>query len=91
MIAYRLGWKPSLSFLQYGKQFNIQRQMHQTYLSRHKVEDFKAMQTQEARTLVRNLLKSTPESYEKFVSRYVIRTRTNSKPLNVTYYFSAQL
>ncbi|KAF7352071.1 Cytochrome P450 [Mycena venus] len=46
-----LGWKHSLSFLQYGKEFNIQRQMHQTYLSRHKVEDFKPMQIQEARTL----------------------------------------
>ncbi|KAJ6528847.1 cytochrome P450 [Mycena capillaripes] len=65
-----LGWKPSLSFLQYGKQFNIQRQMHQTYLSRHKVEDFKAMQTQEARTLVQILLESTPESYEKFLGRF---------------------
>ncbi|KAF7348850.1 Cytochrome P450 [Mycena venus] len=65
-----LGWKPSLTFLQYGKQFNIQRQMHQTYLSRHKAEDFKAMQTQEARTLVRNLLESTPERYEKVLSRF---------------------
>ncbi|KAF7352076.1 Cytochrome P450 [Mycena venus] len=65
-----LGWQPSLTFLQYGKQFNIQRQMHQTYLSHHKVEDFKAMQTQEARTLVRNLLESTPERYEKFLSRF---------------------
>ncbi|KAF7352084.1 Cytochrome P450 [Mycena venus] len=65
-----LGWQPSLTFLQYGKQFNTQRQMHQTYLSRHKVEDFKPMQTQEARTLVRNLLESTPERYEKFLSRF---------------------
>ena len=74
-IAYRLGWKPSLTFLQYGKQFNIQRQMHQTYLGRHKVERFKEMQIQEARTLVRNLLKSTPEKYETLLSRYVIRIR----------------
>ncbi|KAF7352074.1 O-methylsterigmatocystin oxidoreductase [Mycena venus] len=65
-----VGWKPSISFLQYGKQFHTQRQMHQTYLSRHKVEDFKPMQIQEARTLVRNLLESTPERYEKFLSRF---------------------
>ncbi|KAF7344707.1 Cytochrome P450 [Mycena venus] len=65
-----LGWNPSLVFLQYGKQFNIHRQMHQSYLSRRKAEDFKPMQTQEARTLVQNLLDSTPDKYEKFVSRY---------------------
>ncbi|KAJ7340715.1 cytochrome P450 [Mycena albidolilacea] len=65
-----LGWNPSLVFLQYGKQFNIHRQMHQSYLSRHKAEDFKPMQTQEARTLVQNLLDSTPDKYEKSISRF---------------------
>ncbi|KAF7352075.1 O-methylsterigmatocystin oxidoreductase [Mycena venus] len=65
-----LGWKPSLPFLQYGKQFNTQRQMHQTYLSRHKVENYKPMQTQEARMLVRNLLESAPERHEEFLSRF---------------------
>jgi hypothetical protein len=43
--------------------------MHQSYLSRHKAEDFKSMQTQEARTLVRNLIESTPDKYEKFLGR----------------------
>lgn len=70
--VYRLGWSPSLVLLQYGKQFNIHRQMHQSYLSRHKAEDFKPMQTQEARTLVQNLLDSTPDKYDKSVSRYVL-------------------
>ncbi|KAF8175026.1 cytochrome P450 [Mycena galopus ATCC 62051] len=65
-----LGWHPTLTFLQYGKKFNIHRQMHQSYLSRHKIEGFKLMQTQEARTLVKNLFESTPDEYEKFVSRF---------------------
>ncbi|KAJ7782203.1 cytochrome P450 [Mycena olivaceomarginata] len=70
-IVYELvGWKPALAFLQYGKQYNKHRQMHQSYLSRHKAEDFKSMQTQEARTLVRNLIESTPDKYEKFLSRF---------------------
>ncbi|KAJ7813324.1 cytochrome P450 [Mycena leptocephala] len=70
-IVYELvGWKPALAFLQYGKQYTKHRQMHQSYLSRHKAEDFKSMQTQEARTLVRNLIESTPDKYEKFLSRF---------------------
>ncbi|KAJ7858310.1 cytochrome P450 [Mycena leptocephala] len=65
-----LGWNPSLTFLQYGKQFNKQRQMHQSYLNRHKAEDFKPMQTKEARTLVRNLIESKTDIYEPFFSRF---------------------
>ncbi|KAJ7206760.1 cytochrome P450 [Mycena pura] len=65
-----LGWHPTLTFLRYGKKFNIHRQMHQSFLSRHKIEGFKPMQTQEARTLVKNLLESTPERYEKSISRF---------------------
>ncbi|KAF7326503.1 O-methylsterigmatocystin oxidoreductase [Mycena venus] len=33
-------------------------------------EDFKPMQTQEARTLVRNLVESTPDKYDKSISRF---------------------
>ncbi|KAJ7926720.1 cytochrome P450 [Mycena leptocephala] len=65
-----LGWSPSLTFLQYGKQYNKHRQLHQSYLSRHKAEDFKPMQTQEARTLVRNLIESMPDKYETYLSRF---------------------
>ncbi|KAJ7855546.1 cytochrome P450 [Mycena leptocephala] len=65
-----LGWNPGLTFLQYGKQFNKQRQMHQSYLTRHKAEDFKPMQTQEARMLVRNLIESTTDKYDPFLSRF---------------------
>ncbi|KAF7336353.1 O-methylsterigmatocystin oxidoreductase [Mycena venus] len=66
-----LGWTPCLTFLKYGtKQFNKHRQMHQSYLNRTKAEEFKPIQTQEARTLVENLITSSPESYEKFLSRF---------------------
>ncbi|KAJ6472466.1 cytochrome P450 [Mycena sanguinolenta] len=66
-----LGWTPTLGLLSHGtKAHSIQRQMHQSYLSRHKITDFKPMQTQEARTLVQNLFGSSPDQYEKFMSRF---------------------
>ncbi|KAJ7761244.1 cytochrome P450 [Mycena maculata] len=65
-----LGWKPALTFLQYGKQFAKHRQIHQSYLGRHKVDDFKPMQALEARTLARNFIESAPENYEKLMSRF---------------------
>ncbi|KAJ6472463.1 cytochrome P450 [Mycena sanguinolenta] len=66
-----LGWTPDLVLLPYGTRAqSIQRQMHQSYLSRHKITDFKPMQTQEARTLVQNLFESSPDQYEKFMSRF---------------------
>ncbi|KAJ6559780.1 cytochrome P450 [Mycena capillaripes] len=66
-----LGWNPALTFLRYGKQFNKHRTMHQSYLNRHKAEEFKPIQTQEGRTLVQNLFESTPDKYEKCVGRQV--------------------
>ncbi|KAF7342918.1 Cytochrome P450 [Mycena sanguinolenta] len=49
----------------------MQRQMHQSYLSRNKVGDFKLMQTEEARRLVQQLIESPPEQYAKLMSRFV--------------------
>ncbi|KAF7342915.1 Cytochrome P450 [Mycena sanguinolenta] len=67
-----LGWDPSLVFASYGsKSQSIQRQMHQSYLGRQQVEDFKLMQTEEARRLVQNLMESPPEQYAKLMSRFV--------------------
>jgi hypothetical protein len=40
-------------------------------LSRSKTEDFKPIQTQEARTLVQHLIESPREKYEKLMSRCV--------------------
>ncbi|KAJ7488871.1 cytochrome P450 [Mycena latifolia] len=65
-----LGWVPSIGFLPYGKQWAKHRQMHQLYLNQHKADDFKPMQTQEARTLARNLVESTADNYEHYLSRF---------------------
>ncbi|KAJ7897544.1 cytochrome P450 [Mycena olivaceomarginata] len=71
-----LGWDPTLTFLQYGERFNKHRQMHQSYLSRSRLEDFKSIQTQEARTLLRHLIQCPPDKYETFVSRFATGTIT---------------
>ncbi|KAJ6472477.1 cytochrome P450 [Mycena sanguinolenta] len=65
------GWIPALTFSQYRtKTHTIQRQMHQSYLSRHKIADFKPMQAQAARSLVQNLFDSSSAHYEKFMDRF---------------------
>ncbi|KAJ7612732.1 cytochrome P450 [Roridomyces roridus] len=63
-----LGWNPSLTFLPYS-QFGKQRQMHQSYLGRQRVEEIKTVQTQEARILLRNLFDCKPDQYENYISR----------------------
>ncbi|KAF7342873.1 O-methylsterigmatocystin oxidoreductase [Mycena sanguinolenta] len=74
LTLYKLfGWDPSLLLASYGsKSQSIQRQMHQSYLSRQHVGDFKLMQTEEARRLVQSLMDSPPEQYEKLMRRFVI-------------------
>ncbi|KAJ7447848.1 cytochrome P450 [Mycena latifolia] len=65
-----LGWTPSLTFLQYGKQWAKHRQMHHSYLNRHNAENFKPLQILEARTLMRNLVQCAPDKYESYLSRF---------------------
>ncbi|KAJ7146600.1 cytochrome P450 CYP621A2 [Mycena epipterygia] len=65
-----LGWNPTTTFLRYGKQWAKHRQMHHSYLNHQKADDFKPMQIQEARTLVLNLMESSPDRYESFLSRF---------------------
>ncbi|KAJ6463126.1 cytochrome P450 [Mycena vitilis] len=66
------GWNTTLAFLPCGKQFNKHRAMHQAYLGRHKAEDFKPLQTQEARSFVQNAFKSSPDKYEACMSRFAV-------------------
>ncbi|KAJ7670072.1 cytochrome P450 [Mycena polygramma] len=66
------GWEAALAFLPYGKQFTRHRAMHQAYLGRHKAEDFKSIQTQEARSFVHNVIKSSPDKYEACMSRFAV-------------------
>ncbi|KAJ7484173.1 cytochrome P450 [Mycena latifolia] len=49
-------WSTTLSLMRYGKRFTLHRQLHQSYLSRHNCLEFRDMQTQEAHSLVENLL-----------------------------------
>ncbi|KAJ7747776.1 cytochrome P450 [Mycena metata] len=65
-----LGWTHILGFMQYGKVFTNHRQVHQSYLVRHKCIPFLPMQTEEARRLARNLLICPPEKYSDFLSRF---------------------
>ncbi|KAJ7214472.1 cytochrome P450 [Mycena pura] len=64
------GWTPTMSFLPYGKQFAVQRQMHQSYLNRIKVVNHKPMQLREARALVDNLLHMRIGEHERYLSRF---------------------
>ncbi|KAJ6600942.1 cytochrome P450, partial [Mycena vulgaris] len=65
-----LGWTPSITFLEYGKQWLKHRQMHHTYLNRQHSETFKSMQTEEARRLARALIECDPDKYEHHLSRF---------------------
>ncbi|KAJ6505784.1 cytochrome P450 [Mycena vitilis] len=67
-----LGWERSLVFLPYGRQFNQHRAMHQSYLGGHKAEQFKSVQTCAAQALVRNLINSTPDKYEKCMEIFAV-------------------
>jgi hypothetical protein len=58
--------------------------MHQSYLNRNKAEDFKGIQTQEARTLVQNLFESTPDKYEKCMGRQVFLPRSTTKACSLS-------
>ncbi|KAJ6472441.1 cytochrome P450 [Mycena sanguinolenta] len=67
-----LGWDPSFVFVSYGTKTQIvQWQMHQSYLSRHNIGDFKLMQTEQSRRLVQNLMESPPEQYAKLMSSII--------------------
>ncbi|KAJ7069392.1 cytochrome P450 [Mycena amicta] len=73
-ILYELlGWSDSTTFLRYGKQFAKHRQAHQNYLSRRQCDSdlIRSVQIDEARVLIKNLLQSTEERYEHYISRCV--------------------
>ena len=63
-----MGWKPTVTFLHYGKQFQAQRKLLQRYLNKNECVTYHRFQTREARVLVQNLL-SDPEGREGFLSR----------------------
>ncbi|KAJ6544393.1 cytochrome P450 [Mycena capillaripes] len=63
-------WSTTLSLMRYGKRFTLHRQLHQSYLSRQNCLEFRDMQTQEAHSLVENLLAAPPSGYSKFINRF---------------------
>ncbi|KAJ7069399.1 cytochrome P450 [Mycena amicta] len=72
-ILYELlGWSDSTPLLCYGKQFAKHRQAHQNYLSRRQCDSdlIRSVQIDEARVLIKNLLQSTEERYEHYITRF---------------------
>ncbi|KAJ7138815.1 cytochrome P450 [Mycena filopes] len=68
-----LGWTYTLGFLRYGpttSTFARHRQIHQSYLSRQNCGAFLGMQTEEARALALNLLRSPPDNYSSLLNRF---------------------
>ncbi|KAJ7658186.1 cytochrome P450 [Mycena polygramma] len=64
------GWRSTFAALRYGKKLAKHRQMHHAYLNRQKCLDYMPMQVREARTLANNLLRSEPDKYDAYLSRF---------------------
>src|ERR1700722_6052385 len=67
----RLGWANSVAHLNYGKQFQKHRKLLQQYLNQKACLAFRSMLTEEARTLVTNLINNAGD-HDHLLSRYVI-------------------
>ncbi|KAJ7177177.1 cytochrome P450 [Mycena filopes] len=65
-----LGWTYTLGFLRSGPTFTRHRQVHQSYFSRQNCVQFLGMQTEEARALASNLLRSPPDKYPTLLNRF---------------------
>jgi hypothetical protein len=67
-FSVRLGFYPNLASLRYGKRFQKHRKLFHCVFSRTQICTFEDAQTEEARVLVKGLIK-TPESYEWLARR----------------------
>lgn len=67
----RLGWKPSITFLQYGKHFMKHRTIFQQWFSRQESLNYQAIQVHEGEVLLGGILK-TPDRLEEHLGRYVL-------------------
>jgi hypothetical protein len=68
-LFIRLGWTRTLSFIRYGKLFQLHRRLLQDYLNAKKVTEFQHIQTMEANAFLQNLLRD-PENRQKFITRF---------------------
>ncbi|KXN91602.1 O-methylsterigmatocystin oxidoreductase [Leucoagaricus sp. SymC.cos] len=68
-IFHIMGWVPDLTFIGYGKKFQKQRRLVQSYFSKQKVIQYRPIQLREARRLAVNLLEH-PNDREAMLRRY---------------------
>ncbi|KAL0574364.1 hypothetical protein V5O48_007587 [Marasmius crinis-equi] len=70
MTVYQLmGWTSALTLMQYGKRFIKHRRMLHDFLNQHKCLDYIPIQTEEARKLVRNIMKE-PDRFRNYLARF---------------------
>uniref|UniRef100_A0A0W0EXE6 Putative cytochrome P450 n=1 Tax=Moniliophthora roreri TaxID=221103 RepID=A0A0W0EXE6_MONRR len=80
-VVYELmGWVPSLSFLQYGKQFLKHRKMVQQFFGRKESLGFVGIIAEESHSLLKHLARSAPGEHFHDLHRY-----TTSNILRVTF------
>jgi hypothetical protein len=58
-LRYRMGWKPSLTLLSYGKQFQLHRKMMHQHLNRDQCVAYEPFQMRQAHLLINKLLLDT--------------------------------
>ncbi|KAK7041425.1 hypothetical protein VNI00_009291 [Paramarasmius palmivorus] len=75
-----MGWRPNVSFTQYGKEFLKHRRVLQRFFGRKEILTFEAVVAEEARLLVENLLHAGPGEHLQLVHRFTI-----SNILRVTF------
>uniref|UniRef100_A0A0W0EW69 Putative cytochrome P450 n=1 Tax=Moniliophthora roreri TaxID=221103 RepID=A0A0W0EW69_MONRR len=78
VIWEMMGWKPSLPFLQYGKQFLKHRKILQQYFGRKESLALNDILAEEARLLLVNLLRAAPGEHINYVHRFTISNITRA-------------
>ncbi|KAJ3570930.1 hypothetical protein NP233_g4088 [Leucocoprinus birnbaumii] len=71
-----MGWKNSMTFIPYGRQFQKQRQMYHEYLNKTKVNEYPDLQVDHARQLALNLTKGDENVdlvLQKFGTAIIVR------------------
>jgi cytochrome P450 len=66
-----MGWGKTLTFLPFGKRWQMHRKLLQTSFSNTNVRQWHSLQTKEARRTIRNILKK-PETWETSLRRLAV-------------------
>lgn len=67
----RMGWARTLTFMPYGKLWQMHRKLLQTTLSNTNVRQWQGFQTQEARRSVSSIIQR-PEAWDKSLRRFAV-------------------